>query len=261
MRSVVLLLVAGGALLWTAVPLNAQGSSAVTEAAPLSQERVDPRALWRQSELLVATGQYSQARELLQRMLAEDRENPHVWYLLGKVAELRGDLEEAQVAYGQTLALAPGYPELSRVLMAHSRGDALPIWDPRRQKKSLPKAAPAAQNPIPPQDGASRHAVALGVEIPLLVGPGAEMGPLQAPQPMVPPVPVAPPSGAVVPRTGTAAPGAQAPQPMVPPAPVAPPSGAIVPWTGAPSPPPKEETLSMDRPGPPSPRPRPDERP
>jgi len=231
MRSVVLLLVAGGALLWTAVPLNAQGSSAVTEAAPLSQERVDHRDLWRRSEFLVATGRYSQARELLQRMLAEDRENPHVWYLLGKVAELRGDLEEAQVAYGQTLALAPGYPELSRVLMAHSRGDALPIWDPRRQKKSLPKAAPAAQNPIPPQDGASRHAVALGVEIPLLVGPEAKMERLQAPQPMAPPAPVVPPSG------------------------------AIVPWTGAPSPPPKEETLSMDRPGSPSPRPRPDERP
>ena len=234
MRSVALLLVAGGALLWTAVPLNAQGSSAVTEAAeaaPLSQERVDHRDLWRRSEFLVATGRYSQARELLQRMLAEDRENPHVWYLLGKVAELRGDLEEAQVAYGQTLALAPGYPELSRVLMAHSRGDALPIWDPRRQKKSLPKAAPAAQNPIPPQDGASRHAVALGVEIPLLVGPEAKMERLQAPQPMAPPAPVVPPSG------------------------------AIVPWTGAPSPPPKEETLSMDRPGSPSPRPRPDERP
>ena len=241
MRHLNMLLVTGGLVLGSlagALP-GTRGadfpSSAKGQVLPyMKTEKI---LSWRQGEVLMASGQYSQAHQYLRRLLSDDQENPHIWYLLGKIAEHQGDLEGAQAAYRRTLALSPGYPELSRVLMAHSRGDALPIWDPVRKKKTLPSAAPAAQNPILPQDGTTRHAVALGVVAvpmapPQMIPGNGQPQPLQ---PMVPPQPVA----------GTAQP--RHIQPIVPPqavrdtlqpqhaAPVFPSQsapGVIQPWNG-----------------------------
>ncbi len=253
MRHAAMWLMMGGVLLGNLAGdlsrASGDGLPPSAEHQPLPYVKIGETSPWRRAEALLVAGQYSQARQYLHHLLSEDQGNPHLWYLLGKVMEQQGDLEGAQAAYQRTLAISPGYPELSRVLMAHSRGDALPIWDPRRQKKSLPSAVPAAQNPIAPQDGASRHAVAVGMVSSLAtpIVPPAPVGTIppggrgtQIVQPMGPPAPVGPPAGVVQPWRGNpSAPGTvatpQSVQPIVPPPPGTSPAGVVQPWRGNPS--------------------------
>lgn len=99
---------------------------ALTILAGLPAEAAeDPDALLLWAVLLTHTGQFAEAEEVCQRLLAVDPANPAAHFVLGTCHAGRGDDRRAAAHYGEAAARDPRFsmPHLHLGLLASRRGD------------------------------------------------------------------------------------------------------------------------------------------
>ncbi|GAB7387534.1 hypothetical protein BSNK01_13710 [Bacillaceae bacterium] len=71
----------------------------------------DENALVTLAELWLEEGELQEAEEALQKSLERNDENPQAWFMLGTIAEERGDEEKAREYYENCVALSPDAQE------------------------------------------------------------------------------------------------------------------------------------------------------
>jgi tetratricopeptide (TPR) repeat protein len=100
-------------------------------AVALDETFVEARRLLAQA--LMAQGQPGAAVDMIKRVLEDERDNPLVWYTLGKAYEAAGSTGEAINALARVLQLRPD-DEVARFALENLALEKLPINDPIRQK-------------------------------------------------------------------------------------------------------------------------------
>jgi hypothetical protein len=88
--------------------------------------------------LLMEQMRYTQARDLLQRAIQEESNNPYAWYWLGEAHNKTGQLNQAQAFFSRALELDPAFAPFSRVVTYPDHEGRIPLWDPLRPARIYP---------------------------------------------------------------------------------------------------------------------------
>lgn len=106
-----------------------------------SQSNNDSMSMLKQAQIDFDKGRLKEARELAQKALALDAQNPEAAFLVGRIAMQHKDIKTAARAFGQTLTLEPDHCEarlaLATLLISNGQYDQARI-----QIEQVLKAAP-----------------------------------------------------------------------------------------------------------------------
>lgn len=116
--------------------LLADGNTAEAEYHARVAQSIHPAYLepaFLLADIYLSSGAFDQVAEIVESLLAENRDDHMLWYILGTAYRGRGDYEEALNAYASAFRVQPD-DEISRLALEDLLIEEFPLDDPRRSR-------------------------------------------------------------------------------------------------------------------------------